>query len=87
VAKLVGPGLFVIGQEPDSYGGGYDKDQSFSGLWYTFFSTNMNIFLATLWSFDLTVSLSINFDKSIKQKFIEFIDKLVVDKSINFDKS
>jgi hypothetical protein len=33
------------------------------------------------------MSLSINYDKSIKQKVIEFIDKLVVDKSINFDKS
>jgi hypothetical protein len=33
-----------------------------------------------------TVSLSINFDKSINLIFIEFIDKLAVDKSINFDK-
>jgi hypothetical protein len=32
------------------------------------------------------VSLSINFDKSINLIFIEFIDKLAVDKSINFDK-
>jgi hypothetical protein len=28
---IVGPGMFILGQEADSLGGGYDSDESFSG--------------------------------------------------------